>query len=80
MGDGKFLVTESPLGRLYVYWEEYNTRMFLHIRYWYLDKASDEWKPSKKGIAIAEHNVQGVLKGLRENLETRAKEQVAVNG
>ena len=64
--DGKVLVTESPTGRLFVYFEEYNGKNFLHLRYWYkCKKDGGMWKPGMKGIAIPESNVRSVLEALK---------------
>ena len=69
MHEGKVLIHESYLGRLYVYWEEYGGTKFLHIRYWYQDKKDGMWKPGVKGIGIPRHLVAGVLQGLRDVLD-----------
>lgn len=64
MHDDKILITETSTGRLYLYWEEYQGRKYLHLRYWYLAK-DGEWKPRAKGIAIPESGVKPVLEGFR---------------
>lgn len=74
MFDGdKYLAGETTVGRRYIYWDEFNGHKFLHIRYWYLDKKDDTWKPGPKGIAIREDKVQGVLQGMKAVLELRAE-------
>lgn len=73
---GKFLVTEGGQGRLYIYWDSYNGKDFLHIRYWYLDKSDSIFKPGRKGIAIEASSLPTALKGFRLKLgEYVAKEQ-----
>lgn len=66
---GKFLVNEGAAGRLYIYWEEYNGSNFLHLRYWYQDKADQVWKPGRKGIAIPEAKLPAALAGIRTMLQ-----------
>ncbi len=63
------VVSESSVGRLCVYWEEYRTKMYLHIRYWYLDKSDGQWKPGAKGVAIPQANVGNLLAGVKSVLE-----------
>lgn len=63
--DKKVLIGESASGRLYLYWEEWKSNRFLHIRYWYRCKKDDTWKPGVKGIAIPEAKVTDLLGGFR---------------
>lgn len=46
------MVSESALGRVYIYWDEYRSNYFLHIRLWFYDTKDQLWKPSKKGVAL----------------------------
>lgn len=46
------MVSESHVGRLYIYWDEYKSNYFLHVRLWYYDRRDGLWKPTKKGVAI----------------------------
>lgn len=69
---GKHFVSESSLGRLYIYWEEFRGNKFLHIRHWFLDRKDGQWKPGNKGIAIPESKVMDVLGGLRNVLDAEA--------
>jgi len=63
--DGKVFISESKLGRLYVYFEEYKNDNFLHIRYWFNCKKEGIYKPGLKGIAIPEANVRTILQALK---------------
>lgn len=65
MEDGKILISESDLGKLFAYWEEWSGKRFLHIRYWYCDKKDGVLKPGKKGIAVPEHKINDVLGALK---------------
>lgn len=65
---GKILISESTAGRLYVYWDEWKSNRFLHIRYWFYDTKQDLWCPGKKGIAIPESKLTDFLGGLRKLL------------
>lgn len=82
----KHLLTESSVGRLYCYWEEFRGEAYLHIRYWYLDKKDQEWKPTRKGVAIPEDGVHNLLAALKVVLSLRpiappkAKDGVEVYG
>ncbi|MBX9688666.1 MAG: transcriptional coactivator p15/PC4 family protein [Candidatus Obscuribacterales bacterium] len=69
--ENKFLVKEGTLGKLYIYWDEYSSKLFLHIRYWYVDKADGIEKPGRKGIAIPAHILATVLQALKWALENR---------
>jgi hypothetical protein len=66
MQDEKYLITESSMGRLYLYWEEWSGALFLHLRWWYKDKADGEWKPGKKGIGIPDRLVPGMVAGMAQ--------------
>lgn len=63
--DGKYLVSQSSAGKLYVYWEEYNGKRMLHVRYWYHDKNNDIWAPGRKGVSIVSTNVKELLSALK---------------
>ncbi len=63
--DGKFVASESTLGRLSVYFYEWGGQQYLNIRYWYYDLRDGQWKPGKKGISIPKSRVQYVLEALR---------------
>jgi hypothetical protein len=67
--NGKYLLTESHLGKLYMYFEEYSGKNFLHIRYWFTDRKDGILKPGKKGIAIPENLVNPFLAGLKVLLQ-----------
>ncbi len=70
------LVSESEkVGRLCLYWDEYRSQTFLHIRYFFRNRKTGEWEPGVKGIAIPEHNVAKFLEGLREVLESAHDEE-----
>lgn len=62
--DSKVLCGETSLGKLYVYVDEHRSQRYLHIRYFYLDRKTDEWKPGVKGIAIPEGNIKPVLEAV----------------
>lgn len=66
-------VSESDVGRLCVYWDEYKSNRYLHIRYFYEDKSDGEWKPSGKGIGIPSNNVVKVLEAIQQVLEEKAE-------
>jgi hypothetical protein len=69
----KVLVSESFLGRLYVYFEEYKGRNFLHLRYWVQNKRDGgDFKPGMKGIAIPEEKVKTILEAVKLVLKREA--------
>ena len=55
-GSGIIRVTKS----------EFKGNTYIDIRKYYLDKDTDEYKPTKKGISIPENLVEEVLKSLKE--------------
>lgn len=59
--DGKILVRETSVGRLYVYFDEWESHTYLQIRYFFFDEKDDIWTPSRKGIAIPEDFVMQVV-------------------
>ncbi len=69
--DDKVLLTESSVGRLYCYWEEFRGEAYLHIRYWFFCKKENIWKPGRKGIAIPEAGVLNLLTALKTVLALR---------
>lgn len=74
--EGKTLISESSVGRLYVYWEEYKSNLYLHVRYWFKDKRDMTWKPGPKGVAIPESKVPDLLGGLRTVITQRIEPAV----
>jgi hypothetical protein len=77
--NGKILVTESNVGKLYLYYDEYNGHNLLHLRYWFQDKKDGVWKPGKKGIAVPEEKVRNVLEALKLLLSSQASSEDAVS-
>ena len=69
---GKVFIQESAIGRLYMYWAEWRSNRFLHIRYWYLDKKDNTWKPGMKGVAIPEPLLEQILAGFKQLLTVRS--------
>lgn len=45
---------------------EYGGKQYLDIRAYYFDADANEWKPTKKGIAIAPDLVKPVLRGIKK--------------
>lgn len=67
--DSKVFISETSVGRLYVYVDEHKSQRYLHIRYWYHDKKTDTWKPGVKGIAIPEGNIKKVFDAVAQALK-----------
>lgn len=72
----RLLIKENPQGKMYVYWDEWSNRLFLHIRYWYLDKRDGVEKPSMKGIAIPAHDMEAVLQAVAHCLQNKPDDPV----
>lgn len=70
---GRILVRETSVGRLYVYFDEWESHVYLHIRYFYYDKKDEIWTPSRKGIAIPEDCVKEVFNAIVQNLKYLAE-------
>lgn len=64
MEDSKVLIGETANGRLYVYLDEYRSNVVLHIRYWYLCKKENIYKPGFKGIAIPVASIKPILEAI----------------
>jgi hypothetical protein len=63
---------KNPKERIRVTGEEFKGRKFVDCRVYWLD-AQGEWKPGKKGIALAEETIDEVIEALqraREELRT----------
>lgn len=67
------VVSESSLGQLRVYWNEWRVKRYLQIRYWYQNKKNGNWEPTTKGIAIPEACVISMLIGLTKILKGEAE-------
>lgn len=69
------LALEGKNGRLMVYWDEYRNARLLHIRYWFKNKATGEFQPGMKGIAVPEANVGDVLLAIKQVLESGREDE-----
>jgi len=58
-------VKKSDSGRVVLSVQEYGGKHYVDIRHYYKDKASGEWKPTKKGTTIPLEKGQKVAKKLR---------------
>lgn len=63
-------VHEGSQGKLCVYWDEYQSKRYLHIRYLYHNRATGEFEPGRKGVAVPENLVAPLLQALRIVLES----------
>ena len=59
---------KSGSGIIRIVKSEYQGKNYVDIRKYYLDKDTDEYKPTKKGISIPENLVEEVLKTIKEVL------------
>jgi len=46
--------------------KEFKGRNFVDVRIYYLDKESDDWKPTKKGITLTKNTYEPLLKLITE--------------
>lgn len=44
----------------------YKDKEYVDIRVFYLDKTSNDWRPTKKGITINRSLLSGLLEGLKQ--------------
>lgn len=69
--DGKVLGEDGPKRkRLVIRLTEYKDHRLLDLRYWYLDKKADEFKPTSKGIMLTRSNYLAFKKVVDHNHET----------
>lgn len=67
--DSKVFISETSVGRLYVYVDEYKSQRYLHIRYFFKNKSTGIYEPGVKGIAIPEGNIKAVLDAIAKALK-----------
>ena len=48
----------------------------MDIRNWYLDKATNTYKPTQKGVRIKQEFLAEVIKGVLENVDADTKEDL----
>ncbi|AEI15499.1 transcriptional coactivator p15 [Flexistipes sinusarabici DSM 4947] len=46
--------------------KEYKGKNFVDVRIYYLDKESNDWKPTKKGITLTKYTYEPLLKLITE--------------
>ncbi len=52
-----------------IYEKEYEGYKFIDVRIYYMDKNSNEYKPTKKGISIMPNNVEEIINGILKAME-----------
>tara|TARA_Y100001963_G_scaffold153921_1_gene241651 strand:- start:1717 stop:1947 length:231 start_codon:yes stop_codon:yes gene_type:complete len=52
-----------------IYEKEYEGYKFIDVRIYYMDKATGEYKPTKKGISIMPNNVEEIIEGILQAME-----------
>ena len=62
------MVSEVGAARLCVYFDEFNSHRYMHIRYWYKDRRDGEWKPGSRGVAIPVTRVNQTLQAIKQVL------------
>lgn len=62
-------VYETSKGRLCIYWDEYCSKNFFHIRYWFKNKETGEYTPGRPGIGIPEENMVHVYAAIKKLME-----------
>lgn len=61
-----FEIAKTDTGKIMVQVSEYKGKIGLDIRYYYLDKASGEFKPSPKGCSIPVDQIKSLRIRLRK--------------
>ncbi len=84
------VATETGLGMLGVFLDEWRSNTFLHIRYFFPDKKTGDWAPMSKGVAIPRTRLPQVLEAIcvalsmddyqqeEQDFECRLKEAAAL--
>jgi hypothetical protein len=52
-----------------IYEKEYEGYKFIDVRIYYMDKATGEYKPTKKGISIMPNNAEDIINGILKAME-----------
>jgi len=52
-----------------IYEKEYEGYKFIDVRIYYMDKATGEYKPTKKGISIMPNNAGEIIEGILKAME-----------
>ncbi len=52
-----------------IYEKEYEGYKFIDVRIYYMDKATSEYKPTKKGISIMPNNAGEIIEGILKAME-----------
>jgi hypothetical protein len=58
-----------------IFEKEYEGYKFIDVRIYYMDKATGEYKPTKKGISIMPNNVEEVINGILKAMEVMGYEK-----
>jgi hypothetical protein len=58
-----------------IYEKEYEGYKFIDVRIYYMDKATSEYKPTKKGISIMPNNVEELINGILKAMEVMGYEK-----
>ena len=58
-----------------IYEKEYEGYKFIDVRIYYMDKATGEYKPTKKGISIMPNNVEELINGILKAMEVMGYEK-----
>jgi hypothetical protein len=61
---------KGPRKRIRLHLQEYRGARFLDVREFYLDKSTNEWRPSPKGVTIQPHLVPELLAGVLSAVES----------
>ena len=62
-------IQKNTIEKIRIQWAEYQGRRFLDVRVYFEDSVG-EWKPTKKGIAIAPDKIESLAELLRKAQET----------
>ncbi len=58
-----------------IFEKEYEGYKFIDVRIYYMDKATGEYKPTKKGISIMPNNVEELINGILKAMEVMGYEK-----